>query len=62
MMADAEEGSLGAVDHDLFNADDDCDDVYIDLDSFWRVMGGASTDQVIFRCIFLCFSGRFRLV
>lgn len=47
MMADAEEGSSGVVD-DLFSVDDKCDDVYIDLDTFWRVMGSASPSQVIF--------------
>lgn len=55
MMADAEEGSSGVVD-DLFCADDKCDDVYLDLDSFWKVMGPASPSQVIFNssvCVFL---------
>lgn len=48
MTADADEGSLGIVD-ELFSADDECDDVYIDLDSFWEVMGApASPSQVIF--------------
>ncbi|KAK6149892.1 hypothetical protein DH2020_017417 [Rehmannia glutinosa] len=38
MMANADEGSSGIVD-ELFSADDECNDVVIDLDSFWRVMG-----------------------
>lgn len=48
ITVDDDEGSSGFVD-ELFSADDDHGDVYIDLDSFWKVMGGpASPSEVSF--------------
>ena len=48
LEANAEEGSSGIVDV-MFSADDESDDVYIDFDSFWELMGApASPSQVIF--------------
>ncbi|XP_047955007.1 helicase-like transcription factor CHR28 isoform X4 [Salvia hispanica] len=38
LTADAEERSSRIVD-EMFGAEDECDDVYIDLDHFWEVMG-----------------------
>ncbi|KZV52280.1 hypothetical protein F511_39389 [Dorcoceras hygrometricum] len=43
MMAKADEGSSMIMDG-LFATDDGCDDVLIDLDSFWEVMGGEPPD------------------
>ncbi|KAL8460394.1 hypothetical protein ACS0TY_032071 [Phlomoides rotata] len=37
-MAKVDEGSSLIMD-ELFTADDECNDVFIDLDSFWKVMG-----------------------
>lgn len=46
--ADAEERSSGILD-EMFGAEDECDDVYIDLDQFWEVMGAPdSPSQVVF--------------
>ncbi|KAL3851298.1 hypothetical protein ACJIZ3_013180 [Penstemon smallii] len=44
MVAKAEEGSSGAM-GEFFSADDECDDVYLDLDSFWSVMGPPEPTQ-----------------
>lgn len=55
LTLDADEGSSGIVD-ELFGADDDGDDVYIDLDSLWNDTGApASPSEVNFRgvCSFL---------
>ncbi|XP_073149458.1 helicase-like transcription factor CHR28 isoform X2 [Henckelia pumila] len=43
MMAKADEGSSMIMDG-LFATEDGCDDVLIDLDSFWKVMGGEPPD------------------
>lgn len=48
LTAKADEGSSELMD-DLFSTDDQCNDVFLDLDSFWRVMGAPSEpSQVIF--------------
>lgn len=48
LEASAEEGSSGIVDG-MFSADDESDDVYLDFESFWKVMGApASPSQVVF--------------
>ncbi|KAL7088914.1 hypothetical protein ACP275_13G157400 [Erythranthe tilingii] len=45
LTANGEEGSLGIMD-ELFSVDDQGDDVLLDLDSFWRVMGGEPTEPL----------------
>ncbi|KAG6384148.1 hypothetical protein SASPL_156051 [Salvia splendens] len=42
LEANAEEGSSGIVDG-MFSADDESDDVYIDFDSFWKLMGAPAS-------------------
>lgn len=39
MMAETD-GRSSMIMEELFRADDNCDDVYLDLDSFWTLMGG----------------------
>ncbi|CAI9787921.1 unnamed protein product [Fraxinus pennsylvanica] len=39
MMAETD-GRSSMIMEELFQADDNCDDVYLDLDSFWNLMGG----------------------
>lgn len=58
---DADEGSSGIVDELFCAADDDGDDVYIDLDQLWNDAGApASPSEVVFvafRLISACIVG-----
>ncbi|KAL2467254.1 SNF2 domain-containing protein/helicase domain-containing protein/zinc finger protein-related [Abeliophyllum distichum] len=40
MMIAETDGRSSMIMEELFQADDNCDDVYLDLDSFWNLMGG----------------------
>ncbi|KAL2484040.1 helicase-like transcription factor CHR28 [Forsythia ovata] len=40
MMIAETDGISSMIMDELFQADDNCDDVYLDLDSFWNLMGG----------------------